>query len=97
MTRSVALMAFCGIALLAAAVPAAAQKTGRCMVSDPTGTPLNIRTSPQGRIVGTISNGSMVRVASMSRDGKGQAWAYIVRWEDGSSIGWVFREFISCY
>jgi hypothetical protein len=30
----------------------------RCRVMDPTGTPLNVRTTPNGNIVGTLNNGS---------------------------------------
>lgn len=77
--------------------PVAAQRTGRCIVSDPTGTPLNVRASPQGRVVSTIRNGAQVRVTNTTRDHKGQPWAYIVGWENGREIGWVFREFVSCY
>ena len=77
--------------------PSTAQRIGRCMVSDPTGTPLNVRASPQGAITGTIGNGAFVRVAETRHDDKDQPWAFIVGWESGERIGWVFREFISCY
>ena len=77
--------------------PATAQRTGRCIVSDPTGTPLNVRASPQGPIMSTIPNGANVRITNTTRDYKGQPWAYIVGWENGRQIGWVFREFVSCY
>jgi hypothetical protein len=73
------------------------QRTGRCMVSDPTGTSLNVRATPQGSITGTIGNGVFVRIADTGDDYKGQPWAYIVGWEGGERIGWVFREFVSCY
>ena len=73
------------------------QRTGRCMVSDPTGTSLNVRASPQGDLTGTIDNGAFVRIADTGDDYKGQPWAYIVGWEGGEQIGWVFREFVSCY
>jgi hypothetical protein len=33
-----------------------------CRVVDPTTTPLNVRTTPNGRIVGTLENGAMVSV-----------------------------------
>ncbi len=33
-----------------------------CTVSDPTGTPLNIRATPNGRIIGSLSNGTRVQV-----------------------------------
>ena len=73
------------------------QRTGRCTVTDPTGTPLNVRATPQGTITGTIGNGAFVRIAETRQDFKDQPWAYIVGWEGGERIGWVFREFVSCY
>lgn len=63
-----------------------------CVVADPTGTPLNIRTSPNGRIVGSISNGHRVRITDQTtQDGK--QWAYIA---GTRPKGWVFRRFLSC-
>jgi uncharacterized protein YgiM (DUF1202 family) len=76
---------------------ATGQQIGRCIVSDPTGTNLNVRATPQGSITGTIGTGALVRVVDTGRDYKGQPWAYIVGWEGGEQIGWVFREFVSCY
>ena len=61
-----------------------------CIVTDPTGTPLNIRSSPNGNIVGTLRNGTAVVIQDTAYDRQGRAWAYI-------GVGWVFREFISCY
>lgn len=93
--------AACGLVLvLGVCVPetaALAQRTGRCLVTDPTGTRLNIRESPQGRIIANMPNGQAVRLVNVARDQKGQPWAFIVDWETGSNIGWVFREFVSCY
>jgi hypothetical protein len=89
------------VALAAAwalAAPAAAQYGGgRCVVTDPTGTPLNIRAVPQGRIIGSIRNGTHVRMVNISYDGQGRPWAYILRWDTGRPLGWVFRAFITCY
>ena len=64
------------------------------VVADPTGTPLNIRTSPNGKIVGRISNGDRVRISDQTTEG-GKEWAYI---SSGASrpMGWVFRRFIVC-
>jgi len=63
---------------------------GACIVTDPTGTPLNIRSAPNGEIIGTLRNGASVTIRATSYDGQGRLWAYI-------GAGWVFREFISCY
>jgi uncharacterized protein YraI len=61
-----------------------------CVVTDPTGTPLNIRSAPNGDIIGTLRNGATVTIYGTSYDSRGRLWANI-------GIGFVFREFISCY
>ena len=66
-----------------------------CVVRDPTGTPLNIRVTPQGRILSAVTNGTAVHITRTQNDYKGQAWAYITR-TDGTQLGWVIRRFISC-
>ena len=45
--------------VVAIATTAAAQT---CVVDDPTGTPLNVRTSPNGAILGALYNGAVVLV-----------------------------------
>ena len=76
------------------ATTAAAQ--GRCTVTDPTGTPLNVRTSPNGgAIVGALHNGAAVRVLRTAVDERGRPWAYVVPVQ--GQAGWIFREFVSCY
>ena len=35
-------------------------KAQKCEVADPTGTPINVRAKPNGRIVGTLRNGSVI-------------------------------------
>jgi hypothetical protein len=66
-----------------------------CIVADPSPTPLNVRTAPYGRIVGTLSNGQSVRILDHSIDGDGRDWVY-VGYGAGDPIGWVFRDFIVC-
>ncbi|MCE4222712.1 SH3 domain-containing protein [Methylobacterium sp. C25] len=84
---------FSAIGLLAAAGAQAAE----CRVTDPTGTPLNVRTAPNGRVVGTLVNGQRVSVLERRMIG-GKAWVYVGDVELGDQpIGWVFREFVSCY
>lgn len=71
----------------------------RCKVTDPTGTPLNVRASPNGRILRKIANGTVVFIEQTSYDRRNRAWAQIsipVR-RGRRTLGWVFREFISCY
>jgi hypothetical protein len=81
------------LALLLGAAPAMA--SDRCKVTDPTGTPLNVRDIHKN-ITGTIRNGRVVQVLRDGEDDAGKPWAYIAT-PDGRPIGWVYREFISCY
>lgn len=71
----------------------------RCKITDPTGTPLNVRSSPNGRILRKIANGTVVIIEDTSYDSKNRAWAQIsIAVRNGRrTLGWVFREFISCY
>ena len=73
---------------------AAAQNSQEyCRVADPTGTPLNVRRSPNGPISITLVNGSAVTVIDKSVS-KGKPWAFVAR--DGSPVGWVFRDYLNC-
>jgi hypothetical protein len=82
-------------ALLLGAAASLAQS--RCRVSDPTGTPLNLREAPGGRVVGVLPNGAVVRRSEQVSDQRGRAWVMIHPAEGGSPLGWVFREFVSCW
>jgi hypothetical protein len=74
----------------------AALAQARCRVTDPTGTPLNIRATPNGRIIGTAPNGLLVTILDTTSD-RGRPWALVAQFETGRRVGWVFREFISCF
>ena len=73
------------------------QRTGRCIVSDPTSTELNVRSAPQGAILFSLRNGYEVYIVRTARDHKNQPWALVKDWINDDMLGWVFREFISCY
>ena len=66
----------------------------RCKVTDPTGTPLNVRRF-DGKILGVLHNGEIVKVLRTGADRHGRPWAYVAYETNGE--GWVYREFISCY
>jgi hypothetical protein len=66
----------------------------RCMVTDPTGTPLNVRRF-DGKIIGALHNGEIVKVLRTGADRQGKPWAYVAYETNGE--GWVYGEFISCY
>ena len=83
------------VILISSTVGAAAQS--RCRVLDPTGTPLNVRTSPNGTITGTLRNGLLVSIIDAANDDRGRPWVLVAQFETGRRIGWVFREFIACF
>ena len=66
-----------------------------CTVTDPTGTPLNVRATPAGRLLPEVFyNGAQVIVFQTSRDTRGKAWALVGK-PGGSPYGWVFRDYIN--
>jgi hypothetical protein len=78
-----------------AIISTSAVAQSRCVVTDPTGTPLNVRSRPNGAILGALHNGIVVRVTERDFDQQGRAWVYVVPQQ--GRAGWVFREFVSCY
>lgn len=67
----------------------------RCLVADPTGTPLNVRTAPNGRITQTLTNGLLVMIFDRTSV-RGKTWVYVGRYEDRVPIGWVYSDFLDC-
>lgn len=68
-----------------------------CKVTDPTDTPLNVRSAPNGKIIGKVKNGTVVHVGEYGYDGQGRPWVVVFDVKTDKYIGWVYREFISCY
>jgi hypothetical protein len=71
-----------------------------CTVKDPTGTPLNVRLAPKGKILANLKNGQKVEVIDHQRI-RGQSWARIGRFSDGDlqseiDAGWVFANYLRC-
>lgn len=94
--RSSIALAAAAAAVLVMAGAAEAQSP-RCRVMDPTGTPLNVRDSPNGAVIGRLRNGLLVTRVRDSEDERGRPWAYVVDRSTGEPLGWVFREFIACF
>jgi hypothetical protein len=88
---------FASLVAVLGAEEAAAQTQSRCRVMDPTGTPLNVRSAPNGPIVATLQNGALVSLVSGEKDDRGRVWAFISDKATGQPWGWVFREFIACF
>lgn len=85
------------ISLLADVLPVKAKQI--CQVSDPTGTPLNVRSSPNGKIINSLRNNRQVNIIETAYDKQNRQWAKIGGYYQGKYKvwGWVIREFISCY
>ncbi len=66
-----------------------------CTVADPTGTPLNVRESPNGDIYGSWDNGVRVRPYDEQMV-KGKKWYGVERLAEDNTIGWVFDPYLKC-
>ena len=77
MAQAISSAALFSVVLLVSSLdPALASQ--RCMVTDPTGTPLNVRRF-DGRVIGALHNGEIVKVLRTGADSKGKPWAMSVR------------------
>ncbi|WP_176946155.1 SH3 domain-containing protein [Bradyrhizobium sp. Rc2d] len=66
-----------------------------CVITDPTGTPLNVRTAPYGRVLGAIANGKRITIVDRTKDNRGRNWVYIAD-QNKKPLGWVFRDYVDC-
>jgi clan AA aspartic protease (TIGR02281 family) len=95
MAKPLVLLGFLSLVLAATCLSGEVSAQSPCRVVDPTGTPLNVRTSPNGNAVGTLGNGAQVIVLDRASRG-GKDWVYVGRAEDRVPIGWVFRDYLDC-
>jgi hypothetical protein len=65
-----------------------------CIVTDPTGTPLNVRSAPNGPIMRTLTNGFRIKILRIAA-ANGRTWVYVSD-KAGQTIGWVFRPYVTC-
>jgi hypothetical protein len=65
-----------------------------CVVADPTETPLNLRRTPNGTILGALHNDTTVFIREIVFV-NGKRWARIVP-ETGRHNGWVFFDHLDC-
>ncbi len=71
-----------------------------CTVADPTGTPLNIRLSPDGPVIGSAKNGTQLIFLEHSEVG-GKTWALVERFDESELFpdfdgAWVFGPYLAC-
>jgi hypothetical protein len=68
-----------------------------CDIFDSSGTPTNVRATPNGRIVRQLSNGQYVVVVRTARDRRGREWHLIQFSDTGAPLGWVFGDLLACH
>ena len=68
----------------------------RCKVADGSGTPLNVRASVNGKIVGKLKNGTIVYIIDESGDARDQSWSRIKLTLKGKAKGWVLTGLLDC-
>ncbi|MEM1366143.1 MAG: hypothetical protein AAGH82_10395 [Pseudomonadota bacterium] len=66
-----------------------------CKVADPTGTPLNVRDTPNGMLLGSVRNDQMVRVYGHQIQ-NGKVWALAYRDVRDNAVGFVFDAYLKC-
>ncbi|HMS42224.1 MAG TPA: SH3 domain-containing protein [Pyrinomonadaceae bacterium] len=86
-----------GIFAFAGGQKVQAQLNIPCVVNDTSGTPLNVRATPGGRIVSKLKNGTKVIVVNAA-DGDGPGWSQISVIRKGKRVilGWVTSRYLSC-
>ncbi|MFB2879815.1 hypothetical protein [Floridanema aerugineum] len=97
MKKILLILATITVCLSASTLPTKAETI--CKVTDPTGTPLNVRDRPNGNVVNTLRNGRQIRIDQLAEDEQGRTWAKVGSFQNGKYRvwGWVIREFVSCY
>jgi uncharacterized protein len=75
-------------------LPSASQAS--CSVQDPTGTPLNVRGTPNGAVVDSLTSGTPLQVLGIQQDSRGRDWALVTRPGQDRALGWAFRDYIVC-
>jgi len=66
-----------------------------CLVTNPSGRPINARATPNGAIRNTINNGEHIRLLQSCSDSNGRPWAYVTN-AAGQEMGWVFLDNVTC-
>jgi hypothetical protein len=56
-----------------------------------------VRSGPNGKITGTLANGALVSITEYADDANGKPWVDVADYKTKKVIGWVFREFVSCF
>ena len=76
------------------AINGEADRRPLCVAKDPTGTPLNVRSKPNGRIITQVTNGT--EVPRTNRRARGRWVEITIQVSDQNVTGWVIRDYLSC-
>jgi len=74
---------------------AAASVQEQCRLADAAGAPSSVSLTPNGRIVGIVPSGALVRIIDHSSQ-NGKNWVYIELVTTQIRLGWVLRDYLSC-
>lgn len=86
--------------IFAVTIGMSAAHAGRvCKVTDPTGTPLNVRDEPNGKVINKLRNEREVYITETAYDYRNRPWVYLEGYYQGDYRQWgcAIREFVSCY
>ena len=64
-----------------------------CLVNDPNDSYANIRKSPNGELIGPLSNGKKLSVISITKDQQGRGWSLV---EYGDKTGFIMTKLVDC-
>jgi len=69
-----------------------------CVMFDPADTGVNIRATPNGRLINRLRNGRRVTINEIGYDGKGRPWARVSGFYQGRwrYWGWAFMDLMRC-
>lgn len=67
-----------------------------CKVNDPTGTELNVRSSPNGSVSFQLENGWDLIIYKTVKDKNNKEWALVISPETAADLGWVFKNYLKC-
>jgi hypothetical protein len=84
-----------GLSALPASPDWSSDRTVACTVTDPTGTPLNVRGDPGGEIWGSVGNGTKLRAMAVAQH-NGKDWAYVSQGSEDKVVGWVYVPYLAC-
>ncbi|MEP4179572.1 MAG: hypothetical protein ABJL94_09160 [Rhizobiaceae bacterium] len=86
------------VALVLALTSVGMAEAKDCIIQDPNDTSLNVRDTPNGKVVNALRNGRKVKITSLRNDSKGRPWGFATGNYKGTyrDWGWVFMALVDC-